>query len=181
MPIRLLPRHLSTRPFRGAAPATLALLVAACAGLPAPASPPAFVVVRHAEKLDDGTRDPALSADGRARARVIADRLRGKPLEGAWASQYLRTLQTAEPAARAHAVPVVRYDAGEAPRALAGRLRAARGGGTVLVVGHSNTVPGLVAALCACEVAPLEETQYDHWFELHPDAAGGLVLHEFRF
>src|SRR5690606_33203800 len=111
----------------------------------------------------------------------IAERLRGTPLEGAWASQYLRTLQTAEPAARAHGVAIVRYDASEAPMDLSERLRAANDGGTILVVGHSNTVPGLVAALCACEVAPLDESQYDHWFELHLDAAGGLVLRESRF
>jgi len=164
-----------------AALAMLALLPAGCAGLPVPASHPAFVVLRHAEKLDDGTRDPELSADGRARAGTIAGRLRRMPLESAWASQYRRTLQTAAPAARAHRVPVVRYDAGDAPHALADRLRAARAGGTILVVGHSNTVPGLVAALCGCEVAPLDESQYDRWFELHPDAGGVLVLREARF
>jgi hypothetical protein len=31
----------------------------------------------------------------------------------------------------------------------------------VLVVGHSNTVPDLVAALCACTTAPMDETEYD--------------------
>jgi broad specificity phosphatase PhoE len=181
MPTRSPRPHPATFPWRLAAQATLALLVAACAGLPSPASHPAFVVLRHAEKLDDGTRDPGLSAEGRARAGVVAGRLRHVPLEGAWASQYLRTLQTAEPAVRARAVPVVRYDAGESPQSLAARLRAAHTGGTVLVVGHSNTVPGLVAALCACEVAPLDESQYDRWFELHPGADGGLVLREARF
>lgn len=181
MPFRSPALPLAPHPWRVAALATLALVVAACAGLPAPASPPAFVVVRHAEKLDDGTRDPALSADGRARAGAIAERLRHLPLESAWASQYRRTLQTAEPAARAHGVPIVRYDAGEAPRALADRLRRAHAGGTVLVVGHSNTVPELVAALCDCEVGPLEENHYDRWFELHPDPRSRLVLREARF
>lgn len=166
---------------RAVALATLALLLAACARVPAPASYPAFVVVRHAEKLDDGTRDPELSADGRTRAGMIAERLRRMPLESAWASQYRRTLQTAEPATRAHRIPIVRYDAGEAPRALADRLRAARAGGTILVVGHSNTVPELIAALCVCAVAPLDESDYDRWFELHPDAAGRLALQEARF
>lgn len=166
---------------RAAALATFVLLLGACVGLPAPASHPAFVVVRHAEKLDDGTRDPELSSDGEARAAVIAGRLRHMPLESAWASQYRRTLQTADPAARARGVPIVRYDAGEAPRALADRLRRAHAGGTVLVVGHSNTVPELVAALCDCEVGPLEESHYDRWFELHPDPRSRLVLREARF
>jgi phosphohistidine phosphatase SixA len=93
----------------------------------------------------------------------------------------VRTEQTANPASRAHGVPIVRYDAGEAPHALADRLRTARAGGTILVVGHSNTVPGLVAVLCGCEVAPLAETDYDRWFELHPGERGTLVLREERF
>lgn len=164
-----------------AALATVALLFAACARVPAPASYPAFVVIRHAEKLDDGTRDPELSTGGRSRAGVIAERLRHTPLESTWASQYRRTLQTADAAARAHDVPIVRYDAGEAPRVLAERLRATRAGGTILIVGHSNTVPDLVAALCDCEAPPLDENDYDRWFELHPDAGGRLTLREARF
>lgn len=181
MPTRSAPPHRTILPKCITVLAALALLLAACARLPAPASPATFVVLRHAEKLDDGTRDPELSAVGRTRAGEIAARLRHMPLEGAWASQYLRTLQTAEPAARARGVPVMRYDAGESPQALAARLRAAHAGGTVLVVGHSNTVPALVAALCTCEVAPLDESHYDRWFELHPDATGGLVLRESSF
>lgn len=39
----------------------------------------------------------------------------------------------------------------------ASRLRRAHASGDVLVVGHSNTVPGIVAALCACEVGAIDE------------------------
>jgi broad specificity phosphatase PhoE len=180
----LIPRPAPVRSTRlrcAAALTALLLLLAGCAGMPGPPSHPAFVVVRHAEKLDDAGDDPSLSPGGRARAGMIADRLRRVPLESAWASQYLRTEQTANPASRAHGVPIVRYDAGEAPHALADRLRNARAGGTILVVGHSNTVPGLVAALCGCEVAPLAETNYDRWFELHAGEGGALVLREERF
>lgn len=142
---------------------------------------PAFVVLRHAEKQDDGTGDPSLSSEGQARAALVAARLGGMPLRQAWASQYARTLQTAAPAATVHGLAVERYDAATPAAEFARRLVAAHPGGTVLVVGHSNTVPELVAALCGCGAAPLDEADYDRWFELRPDADGRLLLQETRF
>ena len=40
-------------------------------------------------------------------------------------------------------------------------------GQTILVAGHSNTVPPLVAALCRCEVAPLADSDYDRIYILN--------------
>ena len=37
----------------------------------------------------------------------------------------------------------------------------------MLVAGHSNTVPPLVAALCRCEVAPLADSDYDRIYILN--------------
>ena len=33
-----------------------------------------------------------------------------------------------------------------------------------VVVGHSNTIPALAAMLCECEVAPMEDTDYERSF-----------------
>jgi hypothetical protein len=51
----------------------------------------------------------------------------------------------------------------------------------VLVVGHSNTVPGIAAALCRCTVSPMEDTEYDRWIRIQVDTSGNATLQETRY
>jgi broad specificity phosphatase PhoE len=146
-----------------------AVLAAACA-TQSEEAPPAphvagaarvFVVVRHAEKSDDDARDPSLSDAGHARARRLAARFDASGLDAAYATAYRRTRQTVAPAAQAHGIEVSPYDAGLPAADFTQALLAAHPGGTVLVAGHSNTVPGIVAALCGCDSAPMREDEFD--------------------
>ena len=57
----------------------------------------------------------------------------------------------------------------------------ASGRHSVLVVGHSNTVPGIAAALCQCTVSPMEDTEYDRWIRIQVDANGNATLQETRY
>jgi broad specificity phosphatase PhoE len=153
------------------------LAPAACATHPAAGTGGAtFVVVRHAEKATDDARDPGLSAAGQARASALARGLAATPLAAAYATQYKRTQQTAMLAAGASGIAITSYEASQSVGDFVARLRRAHAQGTVLVVGHSNTVPGIVAALCACSVAPLDEGVYDRWYEIRIDAAGQAAL-----
>jgi len=154
----------------------LLLSLTACASSPTGDAGASFVVVRHAEKTVDGTRDPPLSAAGVARAQRLARSLRGHDLRATYATQWRRTRQTAAPAATLHGLDTLAYDA-ETPAAdFAARLRRAHSGGTVLVVGHSNTVPGIAAALCGCAVAPMEETEYERRMTVRIAADGTARL-----
>ncbi len=141
----------------------LASLAAACSTLPArnASAPLTFVVVRHAEKATDDPENPSLSAAGQARAAALAERLRDAPLVAAYATEFRRTRQTAQPSADAHALPVTAYYARGPAGEIAARWKQAHASGTVLVVGHSNTVPDLVAALCGCVAAPMDDSEYD--------------------
>jgi len=146
--------------------ATCLLALAGCAAI-SPLSPSvSYVVVRHADKADDGTRDPPLTDAGRARAEALAGQLRSRDVVAAYATDFRRTRDTAAPTAVAHDVSITSYDADAPADAVAARLRRAHDRGTVLVVGHSNTVPGIVSALCGCEVAPIEEDDYGNLFEV---------------
>ena len=71
------------------------------------------------------------------------------------------TGQTIAAVAARHHLPVTLYAAGDAASAFAARLRAAHPTGSVLIAGHSNTVPGIVAALCQCEAAEMPDHEYD--------------------
>jgi len=141
----------------------------------------AFVVVRHAEKTTDDARDPSLSDAGQARAATLATLLQRRDMVAAYATAFRRTQATASPTALAHGVVVTAYDAAEPAVAFAARLRREHASGTVLVVGHSNTVPGIVSALCACEIAPIDESDYGNLYEVRISGNAAPVLVRQRY
>ena len=142
-----------------------------------PASPAVeFIIVRHAEKRSDILRDPSLTDAGLARAQRLATSLASTPLAAAYASAYRRTQQTAASAAAEHGLAVTTYDANQDASELATVLKQRHATGTVLVVGHSNTVPAIAAALCGCVVAPIGEDEYDRRLQVRVDASGKATL-----
>lgn len=166
----------SIRPLlRATTVASLALL-AACASWPGVDDSSDFVIVRHAEKVADGSDDPALTTAGQARARAIGEWLADSDVVAVYSTDTRRTRQTAEPAAQSHDLPVTLYDGGQSADAFAAQLRKAHPAGTVLVVGHSNTAPAIAAALCGCEVEPMTEAEYDRRMTVHIDGDGDITL-----
>ena len=160
-------------------------LLAACAG-----SPPAavevrdgatFIVVRHAEKTSDTERDPDLSDTGLARARALAELLADAELAAILTTDYRRTRQTVQPTAEARHITPETYDAKLPAAEFAARLRADHPRGTVLVAGHSNTAPDIVAALCACDVEPMPETEYDRLSTVRIAPDGRAILEVTRY
>ena len=162
-------------------PIVLALLIslAGCATSPHPATSPAsFVVVRHAEKADDGSRDPPLAAAGAARAQRLAAALHGEPVVAVYATAYRRTQQTVAATADRHGVAVTTYDASQSAADFAAQLRRRHATGTVLVAGHSNTAPGIAAALCGCNATPLGDDDYGRMYRIHIGSDDRGVLRE---
>ena len=128
---------------------------------PVPAAPNVYVM-RHLQKADGGT-DPALSEEGRANALRLVAQFAADPPRAIYVSKYLRARETAAPlAARLGLTPKV-YDPAN-PAALIEAVAAERG--TVLIVGHSNTVPDLVERLGGTRPAQLEETEYGDIFHV---------------
>lgn len=112
----------------------------------ATAAPVLVLMVRHAEKADDGTPDPPLTEPGRERAACLAAMLHGFAPTHLFSSTYQRTRATLEPLATATGLTPTLID----PKDDAAWQRALRElppGSRAVVVGHSNTLPALVAAL----------------------------------
>jgi broad specificity phosphatase PhoE len=180
---------MNTKPFfRSVAIAALTALAAVAtdgctttAAVGAPIDETRFVIVRHAEKSSDDPKDPTLSDIGRARAQRLAELLAGERMTAVYATGYRRTQTTALPAAQAHGLEVLTYDAAMPAADFAARLRREHEGGTVLVVGHSNTVAAIASALCACIVAPLRDDEYDRWIVIRIDRNGVAELKETRY
>ncbi len=136
------------------------------------AQQPVFVV-RHAERVDAtaasgammGT-DPDLSDMGRARAQSLSAMLKDAGITAIFVTEYKRTQQTAEPLARRLSIQPTVVNAKDAA-GLVERIRAATG--PVLIVGHSNTITGLLAALGVGTPPKLADTEYDNLFIVHGD------------
>jgi phosphohistidine phosphatase SixA len=123
-------------------------------------------VLRHAEVETPADADPDLSVEGRERAARLAKMLsQSQPVRGVdaiFASEYKRTQQTATPLSETVALPV-NVVASAAWSELPRRITRDHRGEYVLVVGASNTVPELVAALSGEQVT-LRDDEYDAMF-----------------
>lgn len=154
------------------------LLLAACAGVPAePAAPATYLLVRHAEKDTTVAKDPPLTTAGQARATRLASQLARTPLSAIYSTPTRRTRETAAPTAQSHGLPIEDYDAADAA-AFAVRLRKAHPVGTVLIVGHSDTLPPLARILCRCDVSDMDERLYGIRYTVRFDRSGHAQLRE---
>ncbi|WP_420430212.1 gamma subclass chorismate mutase AroQ [Kordiimonas sp.] len=116
-------------------------------------------LVRHAEKVLDGTRDPALTTEGEARAHWLATYFKDKGIKTILSTDYARTRDTALPTANDQNVSIALYDPRDL-KSFAVDLKALEG--TVLVAGHSNTTPVLAGLLVGEDREELDERVYDH-------------------
>ena len=158
----------------------LLLGVASCA--PVQAQQPAETVVflvRHAEKASDDPRDPSLTAEGQTRAQLLAAMLAQTNIDHIYSTDYKRTQQTVAPLSEKLGVEIESYD----PRDLEGFAEALRQQpGRLLISGHSNTTPQLVAALGGEPGEPIvEETEYDRLYILTIASDGSVSTVLLRF
>jgi broad specificity phosphatase PhoE len=122
-----------------------------------------YILVRHAEKADDGTKDPPLNDTGRARADRLARLLHSANVGAIYSTDYQRTRQTAMPLATKMKLDITSYE----PMSLEAleKIRQETGGKTVLIVGHSNTIPVIANQLLGTErFEQLAENEYDKLF-----------------
>lgn len=160
---------------------TLLLLIALGISLNGTAAPDGVVVVRHAEKVDDGTNDPGLSEAGRERAHSLSQSLRKAEIAGLIATQYQRTQQTLSSLAEHTGLEIITVPAepGGTDAHIAEvvwQVKNTQASGLLVIAGHSNTVPSIVEALSGQSVPPLDETDYDHMFILLPARSGMTIV-----
>jgi broad specificity phosphatase PhoE len=165
---------------------TLAAFLAAGHGPRATSSaaPPTVVLlVRHAEKGAQPPQDPPLTSGGEERARALVAVARDAGVSAIITTQFERTRKTAEPTAIAlHVTPevVTAGPAAQHAKAVAEQVLK-HSGGTVLVVGHSNTIPAIVGALGAPQPRDLCDSEYDQLFVVVIGDAGPPRLIRSRY
>jgi len=138
----------------------------------------AIILVRHAERLDESTDSP-LSAAGEQRAQLLARMLDSAGVSAIYTTHFQRTFKTAEPLAKRLGLTITRDDPPAAE--LLRRIRASHPTGTVLIVGHSNTVPELLTALGYKTPVQIEASEYDNLFIVSPRQDSPPVVLRLKF
>jgi len=125
-----------------------------------------IIFVRHAEKAGPSASDPGLSDAGRRRAEeltrqlVDADVVAG--IDAIYSTPFRRTQETVRLLADQLDLPINSYDPADTEAVLEAILKTHKGE-IILVVGHSNTLPELIANLGASKnVPPIAEDEYDN-------------------
>jgi broad specificity phosphatase PhoE len=136
-----------------------ALAFAALSTAGAQQSPTVVIIVRHAEKAAAPANDPPLTDAGAARARALVTALADANVQAVITT--METVPTGAAAAHAQAVA-------DAVRKHAGK--------TVLVVGHSNTVTPIIAALGGPKLADLCDSQYSNLYTVVLDGAAARLV-----
>lgn len=161
------------------AAAVALLTVLASMGSEAYAQASLIVLARHAEKSAP-TGDVDLSPAGVQRANQLVHAVAGVKFSSIITTQYQRTRLTARPVAEASGVTLtvmntsndIRADAAAIARA----IDSLPAGSAVLVIGHSNTLGPIIAALGGPRIPDLCDGQYSRLLVLERPGGGKVNL-----
>ena len=117
-----------------------------------------IILVRHAEKADDGTNNPPLSSEGILRAERLNALLADIKIDSLYATPYKRTEQTLGIVSKNRNIKISNYNPSDK---LFSENLLKNKGKTMLVAGHSNTIPALVNTLIKSnKYQQLAETEF---------------------
>ena len=137
-------------------------------------------VVRHAEKQDcppPQDQQCPLTTDGESRAQTLAAILSNSGVSGVLSTNTVRTFETANNTAQQAGLNVQTYGApAEAVQLIKGNHR----GQTVLVVGHSNTVPQIIQGL-GIDSIPMVGNQFNNLFLVTIAPTGEASLTHLKY
>jgi 2,3-bisphosphoglycerate-dependent phosphoglycerate mutase len=120
-----------------------------------------FILVRHAEKVADGSKDPELSEVGKARALRLANMLKKQNIAAIYSTNYKRTLNTVKPLAEQLGQTVLPYEPFKDEEIV--KMVNEHKGKTVLIVGHSNNIPWIANTLLGKkEFGDYDESYYEN-------------------
>jgi 2,3-bisphosphoglycerate-dependent phosphoglycerate mutase len=117
-----------------------------------------IILVRHAEKADS-SQDPELSAEGKQRAERLAKVVRKYKPGAIYSTDFKRTRDTVAPTATRRKLQVQTYDPRKHNELVDTMMKSKTK--RFLIVGHSNTVPGLANLLGKKELFKnLDDSEY---------------------
>lgn len=109
-----------------------------------------YYFIRHAEKdrSDPSEKDPSLTDKGHQRAQKWSIILQHVPFDAVYSSDFKRTIETGQPTAENNRLKITTYNVSTHYNEA---FKKATKGQTVLIIGHSNTIPDFVNAVIGQE------------------------------
>ncbi len=148
-------------------------------------------LVRHAEREDEPRQDPPLKKEGVARSQELARLLGSAGVKAIFTSQFARTKQTAESLATKLGLTPVSFTLKSNPanpRQIAAESTAEvtnkileRAGQSVLVIGHSNSIPDVIKMLGGDMVPTIDERKFDDLFIVTVYAKGKAKVVQLKY
>lgn len=121
-----------------------------------------FILVRHAEKSTNHPNDPDLSDEGKFRAKGLAKKLEYARIDIALSTPFKRTHQTLTPVTNQKSLEIIEYDPND--KNFIKNIYKIHKGKSILIAGHSNTIPSYVNQLASTDLEQLDESEYDKIF-----------------
>ena len=139
------------------------------------------ILIRHAEKvIDPNNPDVDLSPAGQERAQELVRMFADSGINAIYATQYKRTQETVKPLADRLGLPVTMVNS-TATGELVRQIHSDHRGQTILVSGHNNTVPEIIAALGGPQLPVIPETQFDNLYIVTVYRTGKAKLVQMKY
>jgi len=127
------------------------------------------ICIRHAERDNSTTADPHLNADGINRAKSLIHVLGSSEIKAIYTSNFARSKETASFLATHLGISSVPIDEAAAIKV---HVLEHHRGKTVLVVGHTNTIPELISLFGSASIFIIGENKFDNLFILNNFSQG---------
>ena len=137
-----------------------------------------IVLTRHAEKAN--VWSDQISEDGQKRALALVQLTHQLDVSGIYVSSAKRTQQTAAPLAKARGIAM---KSTRRLSVLRKEILSLHHGKTVVIVGHSNTIPNLIRYLVPHSSPPkIQESDFSNLFIIRiPDDSTNVQLEHYRY
>lgn len=135
-----------------------------------------FYLIRHAEKKDT-SKDPELSEEGKLRAKNWANYFDEIPIDYFYSTATIRATTTCSIIAASKKKDIQLYNHKEFT---INELLSKHQGKTILIVGHSNTIPVLINTFLGEEMYPMiAENEYSSLYIL--TIQGDSIKHQLKY
>ena len=140
------------------------------------------ILIRHGERDEpnptDPDPDPHLNELGRARAQTLIHVVGKSGIKAIYTSHFLRTKETAQPLAGHLSLLPIQIDA--VPD-IGNDILSKHAGKTVLVIGHTDSVPQLINQLGAGRSVNIEDGEFDRLFVVTVFSSGRASVTELKY